>query len=351
MSIRAKDRPGLSMGYDSFLDIVANLVGILIILVVVVGTQTGAAMRSWVPPVDAVIDEPPVAPRAAEATAGQTDRLAAVAADAARAQADSMRLERSIAAADQRLEILRAARGQLMDLVAVAQEAWDDEQTKLDQERVEAAKLNVRLAAARGRVAELQAERMIAQNQKPAAVSLAHLPTPMAKTVFGDEIDLRLTGGRLSVVPLESLMEMIKEDFQSGLTRRAGRTERAVGPVDGYVARYVVASGLTRVQRDGRSAMVMAQQVDLVQFVPVDETPGTPVEEALSQRGGVLDIQLAGRDPASTTITVWVYPDGFGDFRRLKEELYRRGFATAARPLPHGAPIAGSPRGSQSVAQ
>ncbi len=348
MSIRAKDRPGLSMGYDSFLDIVANLVGILIILVVVVGTQTGAAMRV-VPEDD--LPAMPAEPVSIAATKTQTDQLAAVASDAARAQADSMRLEQSIIAADQRIAAIAAARGRLMDVVALVQEAWAEVQSQLDADRVAAAKLNVRLAAARGRLTELQSDREMLAKQQPAPVTLAHLPTPMAKIVFGDEIDLRLTGGELSLVPLQPLMGMIKEDFQAGLSRREGRIERAVGPIDGYIARYVVLSGPTRVQRDGRSVMVLAQQVDLVEFLPTGDVPGVPIDEAISQRGGLLDVQLAGRDPATTTITVWVYPDSFDPFRKLKEELYRRGFATAARPMPHGAPIAGSPRGSQSVAQ
>ena len=52
-----------------------------------------------------------------------------------------------------------------------------------------------------------------------------------------------------------------------------------------------------------------------------------------------------------TTITVWVYPESFGEFRKLKERLFQEGFLCAARPLPENMRIGASPRGSSSAAQ
>ncbi len=43
---------------------------------------------------------------------------------------------------------------------------------------------------------------------------------------------------------------------------------------------------------------------------------------------------MSSRVPAETVVTVWVYPDSFGEFRKLKSALYREGFLAAARPLP-----------------
>ncbi|MFM9115611.1 MAG: hypothetical protein ACKOU6_05560, partial [Planctomycetota bacterium] len=56
-------------------------------------------------------------------------------------------------------------------------------------------------------------------------------------------------------------------------------------------------------------------------------------------------------DPARTTVTVWVYPDSFGYFRTFKKLLFEKGFLTAARPLPDGHPVGGSPDGSRSTAE
>ncbi len=60
---------------------------------------------------------------------------------------------------------------------------------------------------------------------------------------------------------------------------------------------------------------------------------------------------LKHADPDRTTVTVWVYPDSFNQFRTLKAELFRRRFLTAGRPLPEGHPIGGSPDGSRSASQ
>ena len=61
--------------------------------------------------------------------------------------------------------------------------------------------------------------------------------------------------------------------------------------------------------------------------------------------------RLALLDPKETTATVWVYEDSFADYRRLNDELYRLGFAVAARPLTKGLQIQGSADGTRSAAQ
>ena len=48
MSQSRKNRSTLELGHDAFLDIVANLVGILIILVVILGTQSTAVIEEIV---------------------------------------------------------------------------------------------------------------------------------------------------------------------------------------------------------------------------------------------------------------------------------------------------------------
>jgi hypothetical protein len=74
------------------------------------------------------------------------------------------------------------------------------------------------------------------------------------------------------------------------------------------------------------------------------------VGQALSP-GSELFSRLKAFKPQSTTVTVWVYPDSFDDFRSIKAELFKRGYLTAARPMPEGHPIGGSPDGSRSAAE
>ena len=85
-------------------------------------------------------------------------------------------------------------------------------------------------------------------------------------------------------------------------------------------------------------------------LLPVSDVLGEPVEEAILRNSSLMQF-LASYRPSTTTVTVWTYPGSFGDFRQLKEELFSLGYATAARPLPQGVLIGGSPSGTKSAAQ
>lgn len=336
------NRTQLDLGHDAFLDIVANLVGILIILVVVLGAQS---QQSPEPDPDPVPKEEVVV-----ASVEQLDRLGQLAMRAASAQRDSHRLEATIVSYDQRLKNEKLKRDRLLDLLSVAQLAWEDKQKDLDEQRVSAARLQTLLTQSQDELASLAGRRDELDQAEPELVRLTHLPTPMAKTVFGDEIYLRLKNNRLSVVPIDPLIESIKGDLRAIASSRNRRDAGVAGPIRGYIAHYAMDKQLARVRQGSGVATGVRMTLAGIVFEPVQEPHGQPIDQVMSG-GNFLDIELAGRDPGSTTITVWVYPDSFAAFRDLREHLYRRGFATAARPLPEGHPIAGSPNGSRSDAQ
>ena len=79
-------------------------------------------------------------------------------------------------------------------------------------------------------------------------------------------------------------------------------------------------------------------------------TEAQSVERALAQDSQFSQVL---RDPRAkdATITIWTYPDSFDAFRQIKKELYRMGFAVAARPLHEGASIGFSPEGTKSAAE
>ncbi len=85
-------------------------------------------------------------------------------------------------------------------------------------------------------------------------------------------------------------------------------------------------------------------------LIPLSEDLGEPMDLALASQSALRNL-LKEHPPSRTTITVWVYPDSFADFRRLKAEMFKLGYSTAGRPLPEGHPIGGSPDGSSSAAE
>lgn len=334
-----RKRATLEMGQDAFLDIVANLVGVLIILVVVLGTQSQKAIRE-------IHDEQAEEERASPE---QLSVLSEQAVRAAAAQADSDRLERTVRQFDAEIAVKNQQRAMLLDLLAEAQLAWESSKRELSSESTEIAAQLSELARLESQLAELEGERERLESEPAAVIAVEHLPTPMAKTVFGDEIHFRLKDNRVSVVPIEKLIDEIRRDF-GRTSRREGRSDSAVGPVRGYVARYEMNTSQERVTRGDRTGMAMRVELTEMSVEPLTEPFGQTID-AVIRGSSELDVELAGRDPAKTTITVWVYPDSFAAFRQLKEHLYRKGFATAARPLPMDRLISGGPQGSRSSAQ
>jgi hypothetical protein len=73
------------------------------------------------------------------------------------------------------------------------------------------------------------------------------------------------------------------------------------------------------------------------------------IDQAL--RPGSRFLNALSRARPGTALTFWVYPDSFELHRALQEYAHDAGFDVAARPLPIGVPIAGSPHGTRSSAQ
>jgi hypothetical protein len=330
-------------GQDSFLDVVGNLVGILIILVMVVGAQTkrGLIARE-------------ASKHGVAAPAASPDNSAA---DLAAAEAAATSVEQSIGELEQKIrrQNLEAAmrqqeRDQVQLLVTIAEQRLAEHRNKLgaaEQARYDA---QAELVAARGELARLAQDE--AALQRPAPAVLQHLPTPMAKTVFGTEIHFRLLGGRLTYVPWDEMIAALKADAPNHVhkLRDAPRAEMSLPVVAGFGARYVLQRAEAEVQTRIGVATQTKIELEKIYFVDAETNLGVPLADALKP-GSQFRSQLAGQRPQQTTVTIWVYPDSFDQFRELKAELFKLGFLTAGRPLPAGHPIGGSPDGSRSSAE
>lgn len=318
-------------GHDAFLDIVANLVGVLIILVAVLGSQSTEAVQA------ALEAAGLVDPDAADYTALADAEMAA-----ASATVDSMRREEMIARYDDKLAAVESLRDRLLDLTNLAQQTWDEESQNTDAANLALAKKQTELAAARSQLQDLIVAGQTLDTDRP-TVAVEHLPAPMAQTVTRREIHFRLQRGRIAAVPIERFVEEIK----SSMGRYTGAARGplvgdTIGPLDGFIARFALAR-----RRTGNQLIIGLAGMAIE---PIDDDVGRPLDEAI-RPGGLVDIELAGRDPDRTSVAIWVYPDSYGEFRRVKEHLYAKGYATAAWPLETGDAITAGPTGRKSSAQ
>jgi len=189
----------------------------------------------------------------------------------------------------------------------------------------------------------LQAEAI--KHQKATTAEVLAYPTPIGRTVNGEEIHFQIAGDRIAYIPLEELFELAKRNTQrhaSSIAEMAAKIE-TVGPVQGFVLDYVIEAKIDQ----ARGQILIRSREWVVR--PVDPLVGEPVAEALRSPSRFRGV-LGGAKP-DTTITLWCYPDSFAAYRQVREEMHRIGIPTAGRPLPEGAPIGGSTEGSKSVVQ
>jgi hypothetical protein len=196
------------------------------------------------------------------------------------------------------------------------------------------------MAAARARLAVLDAAEEDAKKKPQRVVQVQNFPTPIGRTVDGQELHFQLRGGLICYVPFDELMKKLVSVIRERLYRLEGRDEMedTIGPMDGFKLRYAV-------EREGN---VIAPTK--FEFLPVSQTQGETAEQALAANSMFRD-RVANLRAEDWTITLWVYPDSFELFRVMRQELYRLGFPTAGRPLPEDKSITASPSGSKTHAE
>jgi hypothetical protein len=325
-------------GQDSFLDIVANLVGILIILVMVIGARATDAMVEAAPS-RTDENEPKVDLAAAQRAADAVER-------------DIHHIDAKIKRQQVEVAYRRKERDKMLQLVAVIEHGLDQRRQQLDETRRKSLESSRQWMAAREELEDLKASRQTLETEMPLQNVIEHLPTPMAKTVFGKEVHFRLQGGRLTYVPWDELVERLKVEAPEKVwkLKDAPRITETLGPIRGFGMQYTLRRTQQKRSVGGSVAVRQAIELDRFVLVPMRDGMGEPLDRALqnnSEFRGILSLY----DPDRTTVTLWVYPDSFNEFRTLKADLFRHGYLAAGRPMPEGHPIGGSPEGSRSAAQ
>ncbi len=327
-------------GQDSFLDVVANLVGILVILVIVVGAR---AKNAKVTPVSEE-HQTAVAKLKTdiETTKGATNGL----------ERSFKEIQQKVKMQQAAIDTRRAERNYIQTAITIVARDLDEQRKKLGAKDREALELRRDLNAAHARLSEIAQQKSVVENSAAETIAIEHIPTPMAKTVFGKEIHFRLLNGRLAYVPLEELIELMKNEIRlkAEKLRTVSETTETVGPIGGFHLRYKLAIKVSTAET--KFGVVQRKGPEFLGFYlrPTGQQLGEPFDQAMLEDSEFMKT-LGSLNPDTATITVWVYPDSFNEFLVLKREMFKRGFLTACWPLPEDQPIAGGPNGSRSVAQ
>ena len=328
----------MEAGQDSFLDVVSNIVGILIILVMIAGLRTQGL---------------PVRPKSDGELVSPLHQSLEIFTDKRKTFQSAQAEVAEIALEIEHLQGLTAARAQeraeLTALLGILQAEYDLATTNLSQSEKQSLELKLKIQEIDNKLAELdRTKHWVAQN-RPQATVLENMPTPHAKSVDKNEVHFQIKDGKILHVPLEALLEKMGTELRNriSLDTKPGELTGTVGPIENFTMPYRVvvltnASGLA----SGGIRVEFAES----ELVPLNDQLGETLQEALALNSE-FQRRLTGIRQNLYTITFWVYPDSFHVYQVLKKHLFDRGYQTAARPLNWNDPIGASSEGTKSQAQ
>jgi hypothetical protein len=322
---------------DSFLDIVASVVSVMIIMVVLTGLK--------------IKNTPPDAQPTSEIARASGDLVQK------RHEEQAVRGDvEKIAAEMEQVRTQTTRRTRERDILVLATTGLDQQ---LRGARRPAAgqsppdgQLTAKVIEARNRLEILNRQRDAIERSPAQSVQIESYTTPLGRTVDGRELHFQLSRGRIAYVPLNELVEKASADLKRKAYKLSERPELTdtVPPEQGFRLTYTIRLRPPTTDEIRESGNQRPRIEDRVVLTPVADNLGETIDEALRPTSQ-FRLSLADRRAKDATITLWTYPDSFDDFRRVKKELYRLGFPVAARPLPEGVPISGSSHGSKSTAE
>jgi hypothetical protein len=371
---RKEKQDNMNFGDDSFMDIVANLVGVMIILIVLVGIQAEQApvniddliadsntpkepiQKKEEPkdpqfietPIEKIEPEPKPLPKVDE----EYEKLQA---QFNNSMAQVMMMQES--ATEQASGIIQmklvtkqreAEREQLAYLLATGEAALKERASKLDK----IAQQNFEVKREEKKLEEelIETDKKLAAwelQPKEDIVKIQHFP-PITSIVTDNEVHYQLKGGKLTELPYEQ--------FVRALGRKIGPQARSVERLKEIRTRldlggWMVEYQLSRGNGSMEERYFSGSRLDFkAEFELLDPRLSETLEEAGQPNSRFMN-RLKTVRPLRDTLTLWVYPDSFKEFSKIQKWLYPQGIMIAGRPLTMEKKITFATSGTQSNAQ
>ena len=224
---------------DSFLDVVANLVGVIIILVMLVGakaTHDALCGTSPAAPAEQVATDKPANSQELES------QLKEARSNAYERKREVEQLATRLVQIKQEANDFDAERVNLAMHRSVVEEDLARRRELLDAEHKQQFDVQKKIAEYQLTLDSLTKEQLGLLNGPETVEELESVPTPLAREVDGDAIHLRLKDGLVSIVPFDELLLEVQNHVES-IRRRLQSSDTVVdtfGPIDGYRIRMTV---------------------------------------------------------------------------------------------------------------
>lgn len=332
---RSTDSSAEVSGGESFLDIVANIVGILILLVLIVGVRISTVPLSS--------DDGAASPSEPLLTAAMVNEQA----DAAQI------LGRDVAQLASRAGYLQAVaadrdreRNELATYMAAVEEELTNQKSRLSAEDGKRMQVRAELTSVKFELDRLDKRKIGLLTSEVAPVRVVHTPTPIVRKSSKNSMHLRVEGGKVDVVPFEQLIDQVKRNAKDvlrsanahGGVARLGRIGNYECFFTAIVERKTVSAG---------PVLVMHQEGEFRPTVPL---PGMAISQAIQPGSPFMDL-LRSNPPTKSVVTLWMYNDSAADSKQLHDMLRERGYAIDSRFLPTGAHIGFASNGTSTQTQ
>ncbi len=356
--MRRDNAPESDFGQDSFLDVVANVVGVLVILVMLIGIRATQSVTTEARVTELTEAESDPHPQESTIAASSEELTAEIEKTIQHAgfmergllksKSRIIALMRQSALQEQHRMELAMLRSEMEEKIQQRREALTtQEQKEYDvQNQIFEAKLEL----------EDLSQEQLALISSPGVVEEIEVePTPVARRVEDKATHIRLLGGSVCRVPFYELMDELEYELPS--IRRElsthGQVNRVVGPIDGFRLRMKT----ERIRSDRAVTGPLVGNLSTGErFLPTyyfladSNELGEPIDQALLANSKLRSILRTARKQSSAVV-VWVYSDSFDDFRVLRKLLSELDLAAAVYNLPLGKPISASPLGREAKAQ
>lgn len=383
----ARHRGELQFGSDSFLDVVCNIVGVLIILLVMAGMRANQT-PVVLPETDATVpaEDEETAPSAAPALLAppQFAEASAIPVEPEMKLSSAPEFEPSaveplpplepppefVAAAQslgEEIQSLNDAAKSAKHKLTQTHESLENIEQRLQSMKAiferkaseaivveqQQAATTVELENLRTTIAQLQGQLREVQAQPPAVGSqIEHRITPMSRVISGEERHFQLLHNRVAIVPMEKFKDRLKDQVErkKDILAKTRQHHSQIGPIDGFLLKFIMQrDNLTGIEELRNGPGMYRVSVVHFEIEPQRDLFTETADQALTP-GSKFYASLLDAPP-DTTMTFWVYPDSFEIYGRLRKLCHEENFLVAGRPMPDGMPIAGSPTGSRSSGQ
>jgi hypothetical protein len=160
--------------------------------------------------------------------------------------------------------------------------------------------------------------------------------------------------GRVTLIDIGTLLEDAVRKARSQVDQLRDRWEVAdtTEPVGPFRLRYTLERerGAAGMLGAGPSGGNFRAGLSGWEVEPVTAPRGEDAAAALAPNSEFRRV-VDHLDPRQAAVTLWVYPDSFPLYRRLRDFLHERDVVVAGRPLPDGSFIGASRHGSASRGQ